>query len=162
MNVNQWAIKWGVPPEALAELPEVMGAVEPPVADRSSLSGDEATAQAEVRLEASECGVRLWRNNVGAAHTADGGFIRFGLANESDRVNKVFKSSDLIGIRAVRIQPHHVGQIIGQFVAREVKRPDWRYRGTPRERGQINFLNFIWSMGGDASFATGRGSLYQH
>lgn len=108
-----------------------------------------------IKLEASKKGVHLWRNNVGATYTADGAFLRYGLANESAQVNKVIKSSDLIGLRPILITPEMVGYTIGQFVAREVKKTNWRFTGTPREEAQLRFINLINSMGGNACFDTG-------
>lgn len=115
----------------------------------------EATAQNLVRLAASRAGCRLWRNNVGAGYLTDGTFVRFGLANESAAVNKHIKSADLVGIRPVLITPDHVGQTIGQFLSREVKRPGWRYAGTAHERAQLAWAELVRSLGGDAAFTTG-------
>lgn len=119
----------------------------------------ETPVQTLIRLEATRKGLRLWRNNCGAVTTADGRFIRFGLANDSRAVNDKIKSSDLIGVRPVTITPDMVGKKFGQFVAREVKRSDWKYTGTKREKAQLNFINLINSMGGDAAFCNGEGSL---
>jgi len=119
----------------------------------------EAELQTKIRLEASQKGIRLWRNNVGAVHTAEGHFLRFGLANESAQMNKKIKSSDLIGIRPIVIQPHHVGLTIGQFVAREVKAPNWKYKATEREIAQQRFLELVKKLGGDAVFANSVGTL---
>lgn len=119
----------------------------------------EAEAQVQIRLEASQKGLRLWRNNVGAGYLQDGSFIRWGLANESAQLNKHVKSSDLIGIRPVLITPEMVGRIIGQFVGREVKTPGWRYTATEREIAQKAWADLINSLGGDAAFATGKGTL---
>jgi hypothetical protein len=119
----------------------------------------ESDVQKLVKLEASKKGFPLWRNNVGAVHTNDGRFIRFGLGNESKRMNACAKSSDLIGIRPLIIRPEHVGITIGQFVAREVKKSDWVYSGTERERAQLTFLEIVTEYGGDAAFCTGEGTL---
>lgn len=97
-----------------------------------------------VRLEASQQGVILWRNNVGAVINQTGRLIRYGLANDSAKINEVLKSSDLIGIGRE-----------GQFIARECKTPGWTYRGTQQEQAQLAFINLILSFGGDAGFTTG-------
>lgn len=113
----------------------------------------------DIRLEASELGIRLWRNNVGASYTKNGDFIRYGLANDSVAVNSVLKSSDLIGIRPLLITPAHVGRTIGQFVSREVKHAEWRYHANDKELAQKRWIDLILEFGGDACFVTGRGSF---
>lgn len=157
MNLNQWAIKWGVPLVAVEDLRREFGLVstEPNPKPGSS----EAANQNAVRLEASWKGQRMWRNNVGACMDSNGNFIRYGIANDSAQMNARIKSSDLIGLRPVLIQQHHMGQVIGQFVAREVKAGAWKYTGTPREEAQLKFLELVASLGGDAAFAIGEGTL---
>lgn len=112
-----------------------------------------------IKLEASRKSARLWRNNVGATYTPEGSFIRYGLANESKAINKILKSSDLIGIKTVVITPDMVGKTIGQFLAREVKPTGWKFSGTEREVAQQNFINLINSLSGNAAFATEEGTL---
>ena len=119
----------------------------------------ESKIQSLLRLEAVRVGARLWRNNVGACYTREGAFLRYGLANDSSVMNAQIKSADLIGIRPVMITPADVGRVIGQFVSREVKPSNWRYAGTPREQAQLAWAELILSMGGDACFVTGEGSL---
>lgn len=119
----------------------------------------EAAVLNEIRLEASQLGGRLWRNNVGALATPSGQFIRFGLANDSAQLNSSIKSADLIGIRPILITPDHLGMTIGQFISREVKHPGWKYTGTQRERAQLAWAELINSLGGNACFATTRGTL---
>lgn len=127
----------------------------PPVPGES-----EAAVQARVRVEASRKGMRLFRNNVGAFTDPESGqFVRFGLANDSKQLNAVLKSGDLIGVRPRVVHPGDVGRLIGQFVSREVKRGGWRYAGSPREVAQLNWVNLVNSLGGDAAFCTGEGSL---
>lgn len=106
----------------------------------------------KIRLRASQHGYRLWRNNVGAAKTTSGSFIRFGLANESAAINKIIKSSDLIGIKPILITPNLIGKTMGQFYCREVKRSGWEFTGTEREIAQLAWIDLINSLGGDADF----------
>jgi hypothetical protein len=108
------------------------------------LGASEACVQARVRMEASERGWRLWRNNVGV--TAD--HVRYGLCNESARMNKMLKSSDLIGIRPVLITADHVGTTIGQFAAVECKAGNWKPGKSKRERAQAAFLAVVEQLGG--------------
>ena len=71
MNLNQWAIKWGIPYAALVDLRASFGIVDDqPTTATEEIS--EAGVQSRVRLEAAKSGnVRLWRNNVGAAMMKD-------------------------------------------------------------------------------------------
>ena len=119
----------------------------------------EIEIQNKIKLEASKIGARLWRNNVGATYTSTGGFIRYGLANDSLTLNKMIKSADLIGIKPILITQEHVGRVIGQFVSRETKIPGWHYSGSDHERAQLAWAELIISLGGDACFATGEGTL---
>ena len=157
MNLNEWAITWGIPFEAVEDLRRQLTTVDmlPP----EKLDESEGAVQTRVRLEASRKGLRLWRNNIGATYTDEGSFIRYGLANDSKQINDVIKSSDLIGIRPVRIESHHLGQLLGQFVAREIKPTIWRYSATKREVAQLKFLELVLSLGGDAAFANKEGTL---
>jgi hypothetical protein len=154
MILSQWAARWHIPPEALRELLDATGVLSTPRDDSS-----EAAVVAQVRLEASEKGMRLYRNNVGACYDDKGNFIRYGLANDSEKMNKLIKSGDLIGIRPVLITPAHVGHTIGQFLSRECKSGGWRWSGTDREIAQQNWINHVNALGGDAAFCNGRGSL---
>ena len=156
MKLSEWAKRWNIPWEAMMELQQLFGVATyglPP----KDLS--EAAVQALIRMEASRKGARLWRNNVGAAYMQDGGFLRYGLANDSSTLNSRIKSADLIGIRPVKITESMVGNVIGQFVSREVKNSNWRYAGTEREVAQLRWAELIMSLGGDASFANGEGTL---
>ena len=159
MIIEQWAARWGINPDAIDDLKLRIG-LEPFEAPRAAGAPDsESAAQALVQLEASHARIRLWRNNNGATYTPEGKMVRYGLANVSKAVNKRIKSSDLIGIRPLHIEQRHVGTVVGQFIAREMKRPGWHYTGTDREVAQLKFLNLVLSMGGDAAFATGPGTL---
>jgi hypothetical protein len=160
MTLHQWATRWQVPQPAIADLQAMLGmnGTEPEI-ERPRVIDSEAAVQNLVRLEASRKGCRVWRNNVGAGYMSDGRFLRWGLANDTEALNKQVKSADLIGIRPVVITPAHVGHTIGQFVSREVKAPDWHFSDTPRERAQLRWAEIICSMGGDAAFASGEGTL---
>lgn len=158
MTLHEWAAKWHIPIQAIADLQREYG-LDGTFTDTFSDARGEAGVSAMVRLEASRKGLRLWRNNVGALESIDGRQVRFGLANDSATVNKRMKSADLIGIRPRLISQRDVGAIIGQFVSRETKAPGWRYAATDRETAQKRWLELIIGMGGDAAFATGEGTL---
>lgn len=148
MNFSQWAAKWAhlAPAGMLDDLAQALA--DRPTPTSEARSGGEAAVIARVRLEASQRGIMLWRNNNGAGYMKDGSFIRWGLANDSAAVSAICKSSDLIGISRV-----------GQFIARECKAPGWKFTGTPREVAQRTFINIINSHGGDAAFVTSEGSF---
>ena len=116
---------------------------------------DEQDVQNKVRLQATREGITLWRNNSGVANI-DGRYVRFGLANDSKKLNEHIKSSDLIGIRPRLITLDMVGETIGQFVARECKASNWYYKDTARERAQKKFIELVNRLGGDAKFITTR------
>lgn len=158
INLHAWAARWGVNPAALAELRMLCAA--PIVPPAPGAQGDhEAVVQSEVRLEAARLGIRLFRNNVGALQDERGIPVRFGLANDNAHINKVLKSSDLIGWRPVTITPDMVGRVLAQFVSRECKARDWTWRGTEREQAQQAWITLVLSEGGDAAFTTGAASL---
>jgi len=120
----------------------------------------EACNQALIRAEASRKGLRLWRNNVGAVWTQDGTFLRYGLANDSKKLNSTIKSGDLIGIRPVVITQDMVGKTVGVFTSREVKREGWVFNpNNPADIAQLAWIKLIAALGGDACFATGEGTL---
>jgi len=156
--IDQWAKDWGITEAALIDLRMRMGVMPPgPGAHATALS--EAAVQQQVRLEAGEKQVQLWRNNVGALQDESGRWVRYGLCNDSKQLNARFKSGDLIGIKRVLIEPSMVGTVIGRFVSREVKPGGWRYTGTEREQAQQRWADLINAWGGDARFVTERGTL---
>jgi len=159
MTLNEWQLKYGVTWHAMDELRNIMTATPTDPISQGGCPGLESVIQTDIRLEASIKGMRIWRNNVGAALTNTGSFVRYGLCNDSPKMNKLIKSSDLIGIRPVYITMDHVGQTIGQFVAREVKHGGWSYTGNDHEAAQLRFIELITGYGGDAKFATGDGTL---
>lgn len=155
MTLTQWAIRHGVSHTALHELQQMWCIDTNPTSCTVTDDRSEASVQTQVRLAASRAGIRLWRNNVGACKDETGRVIRYGLCNESAQINKALKSSDLIGIRPLVITDDMVGHTIGQFIAREVKRPGWKYTGTSREVAQLAYGQIVTSLGGDFKFTTG-------
>lgn len=158
MNLEQWAARWNVPPEAFAEL-AACSIVDPDPDELGDKS--EAYVQSRVRLEAARASppCYLWRNNVGAGKMSTGSFVRWGLANDSKKLNERMKSGDLIGLRSVIVTPAMVGGRFGQFVSREVKREDWKYSGSREENAQLAWSTLINSLGGDAQIVKACGSL---
>lgn len=102
----------------------------------------EATVQDAIRVDAARWGIFLWRNNSGVLNDEDGRPVRFGLGNDSPRLNEKFKSSDLIGIQTGT----------GRFVAIECKAPTWIGVRTQRERAQEAFIDCVKRNGGIAGF----------
>lgn len=99
----------------------------------------EQRIQQEIRLACGRGDVRLWRNNTGCLKDLSGRMVRFGLAPGS---------SDLIGLRRIKIGPEHVGQELAVFCAIEVK--DSRGRASPQ---QLNFIKHVQDFGGFAGIA---------
>lgn len=140
-----WAARHGVSPEALTDLARLFGLLRDDLHQHGVTDGmTEAGVQSRVRLAAAQAGYLVFRNNVGAMQDETGRVIRFGLANDSKKMNESIKSCDLIGLK-----PN------GQFWARECKHADWVYRGDDRERAQLAFIELVNSQGGDAAFSVG-------
>jgi hypothetical protein len=158
--ILQWATRHGVSYQAIEELRAIWGELPVHVPQATWNDNTEAYVQSVVRLEAPHKGVTLFRNNVGVLPNPETGVpVRYGLANDSKRLNETVKSGDLIGWRRVLITPEHVGSVIAQFMSRECKRPGWTYTGTERELAQRKWALAVIAGGGDASFVTGPGSL---
>lgn len=116
----------------------------------------EAAAQQHVRREFGDKVGPIWRNNVGGAFDETGRLIRFGLGHENKMADDDPRSSDLIGITPVLIQPHMVGYYLGVFTAIEMKKPGWHM--TPSDKraiGQAKFHDMVRLACGFAGFATG-------
>lgn len=159
MTLHTWALHWRISPAALQDLQIRLGLLTPLPPDNTPAGRSEAYVQSAVRLEASQKGMRLFRNNVGVLINEAGRPVRFGLANDSPAMNDALKSGDLIGIRRVVITQQHVGYAIGQFVSRECKPEGWQFTGSEREVAQQAWMNLVVSLGGDAAFATKVGTL---
>lgn len=148
----QWAVDWNLSQACINDF--IMRVQCQNIQETSGIT-TETDVNSSVRLKAAKTGMSLWRNNSGAFRDNRGRMIRFGLGNDSKQVNEHFKTSDLIGIKPIKITPKHIGKIIGQFVARECKKPGWKFTGTEREKAQGNFLALVAAKGGDALFTTG-------
>lgn len=114
----------------------------------------EAQIQQAIRLAAPNLGIYLWRNNSGAMIDNNGRAVRYGLGNDSHKINKHMKSSDLIGITPVLITEKHIGQTLGVFTSVEVKREGWVKPTNERDRAQEQWLRIIVGAGGIGFFAT--------
>jgi len=122
----------------------------------------ESAVQSHTRLELARMGALAYRNNVGACEDKQGRIIRYGLCNESAQMNRALKSSDLIGVTPVLIQPHHVGRTLGVFTAIECKHSDWHMTpGDARAQAQQRFIDLIRSVGGIGGFVTDPGQVRQ-
>lgn len=153
----QWAARYGLPPSALAELRGILSSV--PKLDAvtaCAVAGkNESFVQSHVRTEGKVRGYHLFRNNVGVLKDEKGRPVRYGLANDSASLNKIIKSSDLIGWQSIDITPAHVGQRFARFVSLECKAADWRFAGTDREKAQQRWIELVLAAGGVACFTTG-------
>lgn len=85
-------------------------------------------------------GVRLSRNNCGAAIDRTGRLVRYGLFNPG--------GSDVIGWRVVTITPEMVGQNVAVFLAIEFKKPGGAIR--PEQK---NFIAAVQNAGGISGIA---------
>lgn len=117
---------------------------------------NEAVVQQQVRLAMARMGATMWRNNTGACTDDSGRLIRYGLCNDSAQMNAQIKSSDLVGIVPITVQPHHVGRTFAIFAAVECKRPGWHLTpGDKRGQAQKRFIDIVQGNGGIGGFATG-------
>lgn len=122
----------------------------------------EAQIQQDIRLDAARHGTPLLRNNSGATFDEQGRMVRYGLGNDSAKINKVFKSSDLIGIWPVTVTREMVGRTLGVFFAVECKAPGWKFRESDKRAvAQKNFGEWVQSHGGVFMFATGPGDIWK-
>lgn len=162
MNLQTWAMRWGhlLPPEAQNEFNQIMFPHNFVGPEPSELS--ESAVQANIRLAHSqEFGGALYRNNSGAAMMINPKrpddpprHVRFGLGNDSKRINDKWKSSDLIGITPIEITTAHIGKRLGVFTAVEVKQPGWTLKPSDkRAHGQATFMNAVAMLGGLSGFA---------
>ena len=117
----------------------------------------EGYASEEVRKRASDWKARLYRNNSGCLKDDRGRPVRFGLGNESPKINKIYKTGDYVGWFPVTITPEMVGKTIAVFANIEVKAVGFAvkldYNPNSREYAQNNFNNLVVAHNGIAGFA---------
>lgn len=168
-DYQQWAARH---PQAAAELNQILGAIPWPATGQAQ-DKSEAWAQQQARLDIAHQGAMAWRNNVGAipskmpvtcpkcmfTHVVKQTPIRYGMANDSQKLNEKIKSSDLILAIPRTITPAMIGTTIAQFGTVECKRPGWTYRATEAEVAQLAWLELIANIGGYATFSTGKVTL---
>lgn len=156
-------------PQAAAELEGMLAAIPAPDPEAAA-DHSEAWAQQQARMSIARQGSKAWRNNVGGSKVKEQhrcpacnfSFqvnippIRWGLANDSAKLNKVIKSSDLILAIPRLITPQMVGSTIAQFGGVETKRPGWVFNPKdPHEVAQANWGHLLVSIGGFFRFSTG-------
>src|ERR1017187_3407273 len=150
--ILQWSARHNIPPHVLNDLLNLMGIVVPDGSPPAHQPGaSEASGQNAVRMEAAKrYGSRMFRNNSGVAIREDGGTVRYGLSNESSQINRIMKSSDLIGITPVICG---CGCKYGVFTAYECKKTGWKFRQSDeRAVAQLAFIRLVVSMGGIGRF----------
>ena len=127
----------------------------------STTQHSEGAAQQQARFTIAKAGAMSWRNNVGATPSkcpvcnTPQQPVRYGLCNDSKKLNEKFKSSDLILAIPRLITPAMVGTTIAQFGSVEMKPPGWVFTGKGREGPQASWLALIQKLGGFATFSTG-------
>ena len=153
-----WAIKHHVSMVALGELAAAFGHF-PVLANGVSAGDAESLVQGKVRMAAEQSGFKVFRNNVGALKDERGVPVRYGLLNDTAALNKVVKSSDLIGWKSeLWLNPETFQPTkIARFVSLECKHADWPGYNpeNPHERAQQRWIELVVSAGGVGAFTTG-------
>jgi hypothetical protein len=154
-NMRAWADRHGIGEAALRELEAMISA-----GGRDQVAPDAVTRPGPdaARLAVDQWGGMLLRNNSGVAKDPNGRPVRYGLGNDSARLNEVFKSSDYIGIT-----PPGATCGPGRFLAVEWKPAGWRFMpGDLHSQGQANFLARVNQLGGIGIFATHGEDIRRH
>lgn len=117
---------------------------------------NETAVKQHTQIEFARIGP-IWRNNTGAFKDETGRLIRYGLCNDSAQLNKLIKSSDLIGITPVTAFLASTGawHRLGVFTALEIKGNGWHATpGDERATAQAKFHDIVREAGGFAGFVT--------
>ena len=173
MTYDEWVKR---NPVAAVELAEVLA--PEPWEGESDCENSETWAQQQARFDIAHQGAMSWRNNVGATPAKEIHSCpackhkwetiqqptRFVLANDSAKMDKKIKSSDLILAIPRVITKDMVGTTIAQFGAVEVKKPGWVQSygdgdKAKHEAAQAKWLQLIAQIGGYSAFSTGKVKL---
>lgn len=118
----------------------------------------ERAIQNEILLAASTAGWTLFRNNVGVGWAGEASKLPDGsvlIRNPRPlHAGLCTGSSDLIGWRPLLIGPEHIGTMVAQFAAVEVKTKTGR-----ATKDQANFLRVVEEAGGVSVLARRPGDL---
>jgi len=155
MNLYSWALRHGIPAEAIDDLRQQFGLDQPTAPPVAGNPTTEEGVSAHVRLAYARAGCMLWRNNLGAMQDDNGRVVRYGLCNDSKAINTKIKSSDLIGITPVVVTQAMVGSTVGVFISIECKKPGWKYTGTDHEQAQLKWIEIVVGAGGYGHFTNG-------
>lgn len=154
MTFEEWAQRH---PIAALELYYLLGAaLEPPKELKPPRS--EAWVQQQVRFRVAEQGAFSFRNNVGATPSecphCKGKLdpMRYGLANDSTKLNSNIKSHDLILAIPTLITQDMVGKTFARFGSVECKKVGWHFTGTPEEVGQAAWGALMERIGAFTQF----------
>lgn len=152
MTFLEWCHRWALPQQAIDELIATCvqvtspqsGELESPVSDR-------------IRLKVARTALLpwgqqkiLWRNNRGAGQLKNGSFVRWGLANDSEKLGARVKSGDHIGGEQILITPAMVGSVMLRFWSVEVKRSNWTHPSSALEYAQVQWASIVNALGGRA------------
>lgn len=161
MSLHALAVKWGWSVEELRDVQTTLGLYTPPIDLKHPDYGkSEAWVQSAVRLEWSQRGDHLARNNVGALKDSTGRVVRYGLLNDSAALNDKLKSGDLVGWRCVVITPQMVGYKIAQYAEIECKEVGWQFNANDaHQAAQYARIKMVNAAGGIAGFVTSPGVL---
>lgn len=151
--LDEWGARWRIEPAAMLDLKIHMGLAADPLVPRVGDLQSEAGLTSHYRLAMARSGAWMLRNNSGAL-SHEGRQVRFGLGNDSAKINKVIKSSDWIGIKPTVITHAMVGMTFGRFAADELKAPGWHFTGTEREMAQAAFGMRVIALGGEFRFVS--------
>lgn len=115
----------------------------------------ESVVQQQASFTIAQVGGLPQRNNVGACVDKSGRLVRYGLMNESKKMNEKIKSSDLIAPVPILITQDMVGQMIGVYMAFECKHEGWHLTaGDAHAQAQAEYHRVIRAHGGRAGFVT--------